>query len=78
MFTVPLAFLSRTPHLYDMHSSLPKQLVNFSFGDNWLFIKLFSLLERLTINTSAAMITIGPDLEAHAKAINPKVNRAHD
>lgn len=75
MFTVPLAFLSRTPHLYDMHSSLPKQLVNFSFGDNWLFIKLFSLLESLTINTSAAMITIGPDLEAHAKAINPKVNQ---
>lgn len=75
MFTVPLAYLSRTPHLYDMHSSLPKQLVNFNFGDNWLFIKLFELLERLTINTSKAMITIGPDLEAHAKTINPKANQ---
>ncbi len=75
MFSVPLAFLSRTPHLYDMHSSLPKQLINFRFGDNWLFIKLFSLLERLTINTSAAMITIGPDLEAHVKSINPKANQ---
>lgn len=75
MFTVPLAMLFHTRHLYDMHSSLPRQLVNFGFLDNWLFIKLFELLERLMINTCDAMITIGPDLEAHVKTINPAVNQ---
>lgn len=73
VFSVALSKLFRTRHLYDMHSSLPRQLVNFNFGNNRLMIGLFQLLERWIIKTCDALITIGPDLEKHAKTIKPDV-----
>ena len=73
-FSVWLAWFFRTKHLYDMHSSLPKQLVNFKFGDNRLTIRLFRFFERHVINTCDALITIGPDLEEYARQINPFVH----
>lgn len=72
-FSILLAWLFRKKHLYDMHSSLPKQLVNFKFGDNRLMISMFEYLENLVINTCDAMITIGPDLEKHVREINPNL-----
>lgn len=72
-FSVVLSRLFHTRHLYDMHSSLPKQLVNFRFGANRVMITIFEYLERLVINTCDAMITIGPDLQAYVKEINPDV-----
>jgi glycosyltransferase involved in cell wall biosynthesis len=72
-FSVWLAKIFRTKHLYDMHSSLPKQLTNFKFGDNQVMIGIFEALERSVINSCDAMITIGPDLEAQVQQINPKV-----
>jgi glycosyltransferase involved in cell wall biosynthesis len=71
LFSILLAWLFRKKHLYDMHSSLPKQLVNFKFGDNRLMISMFEFLEKMVINTCDAMITIGPDLEKHVREINP-------
>jgi glycosyltransferase involved in cell wall biosynthesis len=56
-----------------MHSSLPRQLVNFRFGANRVMIAIFEHLERLVINTCDAMITIGPDLQAYVRGINPDV-----
>jgi glycosyltransferase involved in cell wall biosynthesis len=73
IFSACLSWIFRTKHLYDMHSSLPKQLVNFKFGDNRLMIGLFELLEKFVINTCDAMVTIGSDLEEHVKQINPSV-----
>ena len=73
IFALPLAFIFRTRHLYDMHSSLPRQLENFNFGNNRLFVGIFEWLERMVINHCDAMITIGPDLEQHARSINPNV-----
>jgi len=72
-FSVFLAWFINLPHIYDMHSSLPKQLVNFKFGDNKLMIGIFEYLEQLVINTCDAMITIGPDLEEYVREINPSV-----
>jgi glycosyltransferase involved in cell wall biosynthesis len=72
-FTVFLAWLFKLPHLYDMHSSLPSQLVNFKFGDNRFMIGLFEYLEQRVINTCDAMITIGPDLENYVRKLNPAV-----
>jgi glycosyltransferase involved in cell wall biosynthesis len=54
------------PHLYDMHSSLPQQLLNFG-----KFQSAASLLERLesyTLNGSDGVIAICQDLADHAKA----------
>jgi glycosyltransferase involved in cell wall biosynthesis len=72
-FSVWLAKIFRTKHLYDMHSSLPKQLTNFKFGDNRVVIGIFEYLERSVINSCDAMITIGPDLEMHVRKTNPDV-----
>jgi glycosyltransferase involved in cell wall biosynthesis len=72
-FCALLSALFRTPHLYDMHSSLPRQLVNFGFGSRSPVVKLFGLLERLTVERCHAVITIGPDLEKHVEEMRPAV-----
>jgi glycosyltransferase involved in cell wall biosynthesis len=72
-FSVLLSKLFRTRHLYDMHSSLPRQLGNFSFWNHWPIVKLAEILERWTINTCDAVITVGSDLEERLIAINPKM-----
>jgi glycosyltransferase involved in cell wall biosynthesis len=72
-FAMVLARLFRTTHLYDMHSSLPKQLENFKIG-NWLIlIKLFDALERWVLKTCDAVITIDKDLANHVYRIDPDV-----
>ena len=68
-----LAAVFRTPHIYDMHSSLPKQLENFDFANYWPFRQIFELLETLVINTSDAVITIGSDLEEFVCNLKPDV-----
>jgi glycosyltransferase involved in cell wall biosynthesis len=72
-FSIFLAWFFRKYHLYDMHSSLPKQLVNYEFGNNRLMIVIFEFFERLLLHTCDAVIAIGPDLEFHVQNINPKV-----
>lgn len=72
-FTILLARIFQKYHLYDMHSSLPKQLVNYEFGDYRLMIAIFEYLEKLLINTCDAVITIGPDLLEHVRNINPRI-----
>jgi len=74
-FSMFLAWLFRTRHLYDMHSVLSKQLGNFNFGNRPIFVKLFELLEKMVLKTCTAVITIGPDLEAYAKSVNPNVKQ---
>jgi glycosyltransferase involved in cell wall biosynthesis len=74
-FAVLLARLFHLPHVYDMHSSLPRQLENFGKG-NWRpLIWLFERLERLTLNSCAAVITIDPELEAYVTTVNPQVRQ---
>lgn len=75
IFSTLLAAIFRKAHLYDMHSSLPKQLVNFNYGSYRPIIKLFDLFERWTIKSADAIITIGPDLEKHVYRINPEATQ---
>lgn len=70
-FSVFLAFAFRTRHIYDMHSSLPRHLANFNYGNFRPIVKLFELLERLAIRTADATITIGTDLEQHVNDVHP-------
>jgi len=46
-----------------MHSSLPQQLINFKFTNSKLLIGLFKKLEKKSLETSDAIITICPELE---------------
>jgi glycosyltransferase involved in cell wall biosynthesis len=72
-FCAPLAIIFRIPHLYDMHSILPRQLTNFDYGNRRLFIRLFECLEKMVLKTSQAVITIGSDIEEYVIKINPSV-----
>jgi glycosyltransferase involved in cell wall biosynthesis len=70
-FAMFLGLIFRTPHLYDMHSILPRQLENFKKGNWWWLVKTFELMERWVLNTCSAAIAIGDDLEEYVYGINP-------
>lgn len=57
-----LGKIFRTPHVYDMHSSLPQQLDNFDFSKSRLLKKIFLRLERFVLKNSRAVIVICRDL----------------
>ena len=69
-FCMFLAWIFRTKHLYDMHSVLSRQLTNFKFGNNSIFVKLFGILERMVLKSCHAVITVGPDLERYVKSVD--------
>jgi glycosyltransferase involved in cell wall biosynthesis len=71
-FAVVLAYLFHVRHLYDMHSSLPRQLIGYGFRPRGLAVKLFRILERRTIKTCDALLTIGDDLERQVRRMSPK------
>ena len=59
--------LFRFKLIYDMHSSLPQQLENFSFTKSRFLIGLFTFLENWSLNSANAVITICPDLYRYAR-----------
>jgi glycosyltransferase involved in cell wall biosynthesis len=72
-FSMFLAWIFRTRHLYDMHSILSKQLGNFNFGNKPIFIKIFGLLETMVLKTCDAVITVGPDLERYVRTVGSDI-----
>ena len=60
------------PFVYDMHSSLPQQLVNFDFTDSRLLRGLFRSLEDRALRRAAAVITSSPALADHARERMPE------
>jgi glycosyltransferase involved in cell wall biosynthesis len=70
---VLLAWILGVPHLYDMHSSLPQQLANFSFSRSRLLTKAFAIMERFVIRRSRVVIVICPQLEETVRAIDTNV-----
>ena len=70
-FAYFLSPLFQVPHLYDMHSSLPRQLESFGVGNFWPLKQIFALLESAVIKSSEAIITIDDELASIVKEINP-------
>jgi glycosyltransferase involved in cell wall biosynthesis len=70
---IVVAGLLGIPHLYDMHSSLPQQLGNFSFSKSRLLTGAFSWMERLVIRRSKVVIVICPQLEETVRGIDRDV-----
>jgi glycosyltransferase involved in cell wall biosynthesis len=75
-FCLVLARILRVCHIYDMHSSLPKQLGNFQFGNWWPLVKLFEFLEGQVLKTCDAVITADEELEKYVKGKHPQI-RGH-
>ncbi len=61
--------LTRTPHLYDMHSSLVQQMDNFQFSRSRLVVGIFRLVEKTALRNAASVIVICRALFDHAAAI---------
>jgi glycosyltransferase involved in cell wall biosynthesis len=72
-FSIFLAWIFRTRHLYDMHSVLSMQLSHFNFGNKPVFIKIFRFLETMVLKRSAAVITVGTDLEKYVKTVGSDI-----
>lgn len=70
-FGVGLARRFHLPHLYDMHSSLPQQLSNFKFSRSRSLVAAFEALERRTITSASAVITICPELHNYVEGKFP-------
>ena len=69
---VLLSKLFGVPTVYDMHSSLPEQLVNFRYTRSAVLRKLFAILERWTIKGSAVVIVICPYLQEVVADVDPE------
>jgi glycosyltransferase involved in cell wall biosynthesis len=61
--------LFRFKLIYDMHSSLPEQLINFKFTTSQFLINFFKRLEAASLQTSDAIITVCPSLYDYATGI---------
>jgi glycosyltransferase involved in cell wall biosynthesis len=64
------ALLSRiwkVPHVYDMHSSLPQQFMNFNVTNSMWIYGLLQRFEKWALRASDAIIAICPDLVEHAE-----------
>jgi glycosyltransferase involved in cell wall biosynthesis len=71
---VLLGLVFGRPHLYDMHSSLPQQLSNFSFSRSRVLKAVFEFFERLVVKRSRVVIVICPQLADTVKAIDPAID----
>ncbi len=65
---LPLRWVFRFRLVYDMHSSLPQQLLNFGFTRSRLLLGLFTWLEQWSLRQADAVITICPWLAEYALA----------
>ena len=70
-FATEMAPIFKTKHIYDMHSSLPRQLRNFVYGRIRPLVALFSLFEKWTLDHADAVITIDPDLAEYVSNTTP-------
>lgn len=54
--------LFHLPMIYDMHSSIPEQMINFNFSSDPMTLKMASWIERKIIHSADAVIGICPHL----------------
>ena len=60
---IVLGRVFKLPHLYDMHSSLPQQLINFNFTRSQVLVQIFKMMERQVLKNSSSILVICPDLQ---------------
>jgi len=61
--------LFKIPFVYDMHSSIPQQLLNFNFTHNKYAVNIAQLIESWIIHQSDAVIAICPHLAQTVQSI---------
>ena len=66
-----LKLLYGVPHVYDMHSSLPEQLVNYDFTRSRILLALARWGERWIIKQSDMVVAVCPSLAEKVRRIHP-------
>ena len=64
--------ISRTPHLYDMHSSLVQQMGNFQFTRSKIVTGFFKWIEKVSLKNARSIIVICRSLYDYAAQITGK------
>jgi glycosyltransferase involved in cell wall biosynthesis len=75
-FCTGLARRYSLPHVYDMHSSLPRQFENFKRYNFGMFRTSFERMEQYTLGSAAGVITICDDLGLIVKKASPETVHA--
>jgi glycosyltransferase involved in cell wall biosynthesis len=63
--------LFRIPYVYDMHSSLPLQIIDWKFSRSRSVVGLFRWIERLCVRGACAVIAISPAVARAARSAWP-------
>jgi glycosyltransferase involved in cell wall biosynthesis len=66
-FGAILSSLWRIPHVYDMHSSLAQQFINFNVTDSPFIHRILRFFEKRALLSSDAIIAICPYLGEHVR-----------
>jgi glycosyltransferase involved in cell wall biosynthesis len=66
-FGAVLSKLWRIPHVYDMHSSLAQQFINFNVTDSPFIHRILRFFEKRALLSSDAIIAICPYLGEHVR-----------
>jgi glycosyltransferase involved in cell wall biosynthesis len=61
----------RVPYVYDMHSSLPRQILEWGFSKSRWVVSLFSWVERVSVRGARVVVAISPAVERVARTVSP-------
>ena len=64
----------RTPYVYDMHSSLPRQILEWGFSKKQWVVSLFAWVERVSVRGARVVVAISPAVEQVARTVKPEVS----
>jgi glycosyltransferase involved in cell wall biosynthesis len=59
----------RTPYVYDMHSSLPRQIREWGFSKSQWVVNLFAWVERFSVGGARVVVAISPAVEQVARSV---------
>jgi glycosyltransferase involved in cell wall biosynthesis len=64
-------WVARTPYVYDMHSSLPRQIHEWNFSRKQWVANLFAWVERFCVRGARVVVAISPAIAQVARAVRP-------
>lgn len=67
-FGALLSRLWKIPHVYDMHSSLPQQFINFNVTKSRRIQRMLQFFERIVLKSCDAIVAICPYLGEHVES----------
>lgn len=59
----------RTPYVYDMHSSLPRQIREWGFSTKQWVVDLFAWVEKFSVGGAKVVVAISPAVEQVARSV---------